>query len=164
MTWNKKSAERAEVRSDSLFRKEEGQAALEFLLILPVFIMIFLLLIDLSLMMYQYVSVSNAVREGSRFGSVNCGDGSCTDSEVQNRTISRSGGILSDVNEVTVVWMDNNLDGSNRGRGDSVVVSVNHPYNFLFLPATMPVVSCADMRLEQSDQTLALPSGTGCQG
>jgi len=163
MTPNK-DTDRAEIRRHPRFSREEGQAALEFLLILPVFILIFLLLIDLSLMMYQYVSVSNAVREGSRFGSVNCGDGACTDSEVQNRTVSRSGGVLSDVNEVTVVWMDNNLDGSNRGRGDSVVVTVNHPYNFLFLPATMPVVSCADMRLEQSDQTLALPSGAGCQG
>jgi hypothetical protein len=43
------------------------------------------------------------------------------------------------------------------------VVSVDHPYHFLFIPgATIPVQSCADMRLEQQDATPTLPSGAGC--
>lgn len=151
-------------RRHRLFRRQEGQAALEFILILPVFVIFFLLLVDLGMLMYNYVSVSNAVREGSRFGSVNCGTGSCTESEVQNRTIDRSGGILSDPNEVTVAWLDNNGDGINFGKGDSVAVAVNHPYNFLFFPASMGVFSCSDMRLEQNDRTDTVPSGSGCGG
>jgi Flp pilus assembly protein TadG len=146
-------------RLSPLFRREEGQATFEFVLILPFFILFLLLLIDFGIMMYEYVSVSNAVREGARYGAVNCGDGSCTAADVATRVIDRSGGILSNTGEVTVGWPD----GSDRG--DSVVVKVTHPYKFLFFPAaTIDVVSCADMRLEQTDKGTNLPSGSGCGG
>jgi len=156
-----------------LFRREEGQAAFEFVLILPFFVFFLLLLIDFGIMMYEYVSVSNAVREGARYGAVNCGDGACTVDGVdgvKQRVVDRSGGILSNTGEVTVGWIDNDLDGRNYGRGDSVVVKVDHDYDFLFFPNNflgigdikIPVVSCADMRLEQTDKTDPLPSGSGC--
>ena len=152
-------------RSISLFRKEAGQSALEFVLVLPVFVAAFLMVVDLGMLMYQYVSVSNAVREGARFGAVNCGDGDCTDDglseTVKQRTIARSSGVLDPLaipGEVTVSWLDNTLPPDNRwGRGDSVVVKVDHDYDFMFLPGTIPVVSCADMSLEQSDRAPDLP-------
>jgi len=158
-----------------LFRREEGQAAFEFVLILPFFVFFLLLLIDFGIMMYEYVSVSNAVREGARYGAVNCGDGACTvdtaldgSDGVRDRVLDRSGGILGEDNrdEVTVVWPDGST------RGDSVVVKVDHDYDFLFFPndilgigeIKIPVVSCADMRLEQTDKAQSLPSsGSGCQ-
>jgi hypothetical protein len=158
---------RRRLRFLPLFRREEGQAAFEFLLILPFFVFFLLLLIDFGIMMYEYVSVSNAVREGARYGAVNCGDGGCTYDDVCLRVVERSGGILSDSDcgtpAVTVGWPD----GSDRG--DSVAVKVDHDYKFLFFPnsilgignITIPVVSCADMRLEQKDKT-AVQSGSGC--
>ena len=153
-------------RRYSLRRGEEGQAALEFMLVLPIFLGFFLLIVDLGMFMYEYVSVANAVREGTRFGAINCGDGSCSDEEVKIRTINRSGGILdlATPEEVEVVWADRDGLAPHYTRGDSVVVSVTHPYNFLFFPVSMDVVSCADMSLEQSDRgALAdLPPGTGC--
>ncbi len=154
---------------NSLFRREEGQSAFEFLLVLPLFVLAFLLVVDLGMLMYQYVSVSNAVREGARFGAVNCGDGSCEDDgseTVKQRTIARSSGILNpNSNSVTVGFLDNTVPAdNNRGRGDSVVVKVDHDYTFMFLPGSfsMPVVSCADMSLEQSDTATTLPTATGC--
>jgi hypothetical protein len=156
------NAVRKVMRYSRLFRREEGQATFEFVLILPFFILFLLLLVDFGIMMYEYVSVSNAVREGARYGAVNCGDGACTAAEVCARVVDRSGGILSDSEcdtpAVTVGWPD----GSDRG--DSVVVKVTHPYHFLFFPASIDVVSCADMRLEQTDKTSGLPSGSGCGG
>jgi Flp pilus assembly protein TadG len=137
-----------------LGRDQKGVAAFEFLLVLPFFVGFFLLAVDFGMLMYQYVSVANAVREGARYAAVNCGDGSCTDVDVKNRTIARSSGILTPLNtaQVTVRWLDNDVPVNiNHDRGDSVVVSVNHPYNFMFFPATFPVVSCADMSLEQTD-------------
>ena len=136
------------------------------MLIVPFFIMLVLLAVDLGAMMYEYVSISNAVSEGARYAAVNCDTGTCTAAEVQQRTVDRSGGILSssDTSEVTVGWRDvngNTTDGST-GKGDSVVVKVNHPYNFLFFPVTISVKSCADYRLEQQDSGTGLPSGTAC--
>ena len=154
--------------------REEGQAALEFMLVLPFFILFILLVVDFGLMMYEYVSISNAVREGARYGAVNCGkdgtpSGSCSEALVKTRTINRSGGILSVSAEVTVGWVDRSLvPVDNQGQGDSVIVHVNHPYRFLFVPfpgVTIPVVSCADMRLEQRDKAPVppgLPAGTNC--
>ena len=98
-------------RRYSLRRGENGQAALEFLLVLPIFIGFMLLVVDLGVLMYEYVSIANAVREGTRYGSINCGDGSCTEDEVKTRIIERSGGILAntpdDQIKVTVSWIDN---------------------------------------------------------
>lgn len=153
-------------RRHPLRRGERGQAALEFILVLPIFILLFLVVIDLGMLMYQYVSISNAVREGTRYGSVNCAGGICTEAKIKTRTIQRSGGILADTsddrNKVTVEWVDNNGDNLNYGQGDSVVVRVNHPYSFIFFPVSMGVVACADMRLEQTDGTATLPWGAGC--
>ena len=154
-------------RRRSLFHRQEGQSALEFALLLPVFILFLLLLVDLGIMSYEYISISTAVREGARYGAVNCGDGSCTEAEIEIRTIERSGGILNSTTgpaEVSVGWVDNDepLDGTISGRGDSVVVQVDHPYSFLFFPGSVNVHSCADMRLEQTDITTGLTDGTGC--
>ena len=133
-------------------RDESGQSALEFLLILPIFVAAFLMVIDLGMLMYQFVSVSNAVREGARYGSINCGDGECDLNEVKDRTIDHSSGIISSHGEVDAYWMDNNGDGIHYGPGDSVVVTVEKDYNFLFFPGSISVVSCADMSLENSDR------------
>ena len=155
-------------RSFSLLHREEGQAAFEFVLVLPVFIVLLLLMVDLGIMTYHYVSVSNAVREGARYGAVNCGsDGSCTQDDIVTRTIDRSGGILSkpdDVGDVTVGWVDNPpTDTKLNGKGDSVVVKVNHEYKFMFfLGVSIPITSCADMRLEQTDGTVDPPEGSEC--
>ena len=152
-------------RRFSLFHREEGQSSFEFLVVLPLFIVFFLGLVDLGIMTYQYVSVSNAVREGARFGAVTCGDGSCTEADVKTRTIIGSGGILSDPEdrpEVTVRWLDNDIDGTPNGKGDSVIVLVDHQYDFMFFPGHIHVKSCADMRLEQNDGTLNPPTGSGC--
>ncbi len=149
-------------RYRSLFRRQKGQSALEFLLVLPIFVVFFLLVVDLGMLMYQYVSISNAVREGARFGAVTCGDGSCEDDgteTVPQRTVARSSGILDLAvvpAEVSVGWLDNGFNFDPQNRGDSVVVKVVHDYNFLFLPGSIEVISCADMSLEQGDPALDL--------
>lgn len=132
-------------------KRDEGQAAFEFLLIVPGLIIFILLLVDFGMLMYGYVSVSNATREGARFASVNCGAGACTTSAVQTRVIDRSGGFLSDVNDVDVNWLGT---GASQRRGDPVQVRVDYPHNFLFFPAvTVPIQSCSTMRLERNDAT-----------
>ena len=152
----------------SLHRDEGGQAAFEFVLVLPIFLLFVLLVIDFAILGFEYVSLSNATREAARFGAVNCGDGGCTQDEIITRALERSSGILDaadpiDRAKVTVGWIDNSVPADvNSGRGDSVSVRIDHTYGFLFLPVDFPVHSCADMRLEQRDRTSGLPSTTGC--
>ncbi len=54
-------------------KDEKGQAAIELLLVFPVFIVVVLLAVDFGLWMYQTVSVASAVRDGARYAAVNCG-------------------------------------------------------------------------------------------
>lgn len=149
-----------------LTRRDEGQAAIEFLLIIPTFMLFMFLIVDFGMLTYEYVSIANAAREGARYAATNCGDGSCTASDVRARVIDRSGRILTlaNVSEISVGWIDTTGDGLNSGRGDSVTVFIDHPYTFWFSPAGpgIPVMSCADMRLERRDQTTGLPTGTAC--
>lgn len=143
----------------ALGRTQKGVAALEFLLVLPVFMSFILLGVDFSMMGYQYVSVSNAVREGARFGAVNCDDGTCSANDVRDRAVNRSSGVLAN-SEVTVGWKDVSLPSGNLDRGDSAVVHACHLYEFMFIPFTfkMPVVSRAEMTLEQTDLASSLPT------
>jgi hypothetical protein len=133
---------------------------------LPVFIVFFLLMIDFGLLTYHYVSIANAVREGARYGATGCGANLCNQADIRGRTIARSGGILDagDSGEVTVGWT--NLNGGSTASidtADAVAVSVEHTYNFLFVPsASIDVVSCADMRVERRRAPGDLPLITGC--
>lgn len=138
-----------------LRNSEGGQAAFEFLLMLPMFVLFMLLIVDLGMAMYEYVSVSNAAREGARYASVNCGSGTCTAANVQQRAVDRMGGITIPTSEVTATW-------SGKNRGDTVAVSISHNYSFLFFPGvSLNVHSCSEMRLEQQDGG-TLPSGGTC--
>ncbi|MCK9517697.1 MAG: pilus assembly protein [Dehalococcoidia bacterium] len=140
-------------------RREEGQAAFEFLLVLPFFILFLLMAVDFGVLMYKYVSVSNAVREGARYAAVNCGDGECSVIEIEERVLERSGGILGNAADVHVAWESSNEPG----RGTSVVVRVCHRHELLFFPAfNFNVTSTADMRLEQRDKGTGLPTSAGC--
>jgi hypothetical protein len=140
-----------------LRRHERGQAAFEFLLMLPLLVGILLFVVDIGMAMYEYVSISNAVREGARYAAVNCGTaGACTVPAVQGRAAARAGGLTIPTSEITATWSGHN-------RGDSVAVSINHPYAFLFFPGvSMNVSACSEMRLEQQDGTASLSGGGAC--
>jgi hypothetical protein len=142
-------------------QREEGQAAFEFMLILPTFILFFVMVVDFGILMYEHVSVANAAREAARYGAVNCGDGDCTAADITGRAMERSGGIVSDAADVTVGWVDRGTTAAVNDRGDSIVVSIDHEYDFLFFPVTVNVRSCADMRLEQRDDG-TVGAGSSC--
>ncbi len=147
--------------------RDRAQAAFEFVLVFPLFIGLLMLLFDFGILMYQYVSVSNAAREGARYAAVGC-DGSCTLAEVQARAVQSGGGFVKavptpvcpaepvtedDPDMICVNWVDPATNTA-RGpftapvRGDAVVVMVRHRYGFHLLPVDFPVVACAAMRLE----------------
>jgi Flp pilus assembly protein TadG len=139
------------------FRREEGQAAFELILVLPLFFTFFLLMIEFGLAMYQFVSIANGVREGARYASVNCGDGNCVGGAnavtPAQRTIDRSAGFLTNA-EVTVEW-------TGTSRGDAVVVRAADTYNSLFFPLPgMSLNSCAQMRLERGDDGSVTVNGS----
>ena len=57
-----------------LWKPQEGVAALEMALIMPVIATILLIIIDTGLFFFDYVSAANATREGARCGAVGGAD------------------------------------------------------------------------------------------
>ena len=53
-----------------LKRQESGQSLVEFALVLPLFILLFFGLIEMSILGFSYISVNNAARTGVRVASV----------------------------------------------------------------------------------------------
>jgi Flp pilus assembly protein TadG len=133
------------------------------LLVLPIFLVFVLMAVDFGLWMYQNVTAANAVREAARYGSVNCGDGTCDVNDIKTRAVNSSSGLLQAA-DVTVGWINRTGSASVQEKGDSVVVKAYRDYAFMFTfdAITLSIASCADMRLEKNDSGTSLPTGTTC--
>ena len=59
-------------------KHEDGQAMVEFALVLPIFLLILCGIIDFGWLFYNQLSLNNACREGARYAVVNTADGSNT--------------------------------------------------------------------------------------
>ena len=61
------------MRSEPL-RRENGQALVEYALILPVLLLLLLGIIEFGVVVFSYDTIANAAREGARYGAVRPGD------------------------------------------------------------------------------------------
>ncbi len=60
------------------FKREDGQAMVEFALILPIFLLILCGIIDFGWLFYNQLSLNNACREGARYAVVNTAENADT--------------------------------------------------------------------------------------
>lgn len=56
-----------------LWKRERGQALVELAIMLPILLIILLGVIDFGRVFYAYVTITNAAREGARYGSLHPG-------------------------------------------------------------------------------------------
>ncbi len=87
------------------YGQEEGQDLVEYALVLPLFLFLVLTIIELSLLFFDYVTVSNAAREGARAGVVvtsqEC-DAGCVDGLAEAAASRLTTGLIADRLEVLV--------------------------------------------------------------
>ena len=128
---------------------EKGQAMVEFVLILPIFLLLVFAIIDFGMGFHAWLTVTNSAREGARLGSVRASQAQIVQ-RVQDTADSLDPSNLS----VTVT----NAQGS---PGQSVVVDVDYEYTLITplsnilglvggssIGPTLAFSSKADMRLE----------------
>ena len=60
-------------------RREDGQAMLEFALVLPIFLLILCGIIDFGWLFYNQLALNNICREGARYAVVNTAEDHSTD-------------------------------------------------------------------------------------
>ena len=156
-------------------RRERGQALLEFAFVVPIFLVLVLGIVDFGWALKSWITVTNAAREGARFGAVGWADGSyptdcnATDTDditVVGRTCTAVTSNLDNVESVAVTYEERNgIAGVEPPQtGDSIVVSIAYSYDFITplgsfiggftkhdcdgVEADLCMRSSADMRIE----------------
>ena len=124
-----------------------GSAAVEFALLLPVFISIVIGLIEISRFMFTSHSLDFGVREATRYAMVRSAtsEDPATTSSIEDVIKARSTGLDPTKLTVTVSYAPNNAPGS--------VVTVQANYDFRFLA---PIVPIDPVSLTSSSQMLVM--------
>ena len=143
-------------------RKQDGATAVELAIVLPLLVLFIFAIIEFSLLLYNKAIITNAAREGARFGVV----WAPTD---ENGVSYRITG--NQIRDHTLMWLGNNLisfDSSSArvipeeepsvicvgsGLDLNVIVRVEYDYTFLFVPVQMITLeSEATMKCESSQE------------
>jgi len=112
-----------------LRRNQEGASLAEFAVLAPLFVVLLFGLVEFGLALYSKGVVTNASREGARFGVV-YGTPRKTEAEIIARVteyLNKAG--FTDTPSVTV-----NVTGEGGPSGSALSVTVTYPYNFQVLP------------------------------
>ncbi len=99
----------------------------EFAIIAPLFAMLLFGLVEFGLAMYEKGVVTNASREGARFGVVYS-----TPKKTQAEIVGKVQEYLTKSGFTTPATI--NVNGAQGASGNSLQVTVTYPYNFQVLP------------------------------
>ena len=108
-------------------KKEEGAGLVEFAILAPLFVMLLFGLVEFGLALYSKGVVTNASREGARFGVVYATPPK-TEGEITAKVqeyLTKSG--FTDTANINIAW----AEGTS---GRSLSVTVAYPYHFQVLP------------------------------
>jgi Flp pilus assembly protein TadG len=130
-------------------QRERGQGMVEFVLVLPIFLLLVFAIVDFGMGFHAWLTVTNSAREGARLGAVRA-----SQAEIVQRVEDTSSSLDPSAMTITVT----NAQGT---PGSSVVVDVEYDYtlitpldNILGLISggsvgpNITFESSADMRLE----------------
>lgn len=121
-----------------------GQSLIEFVLVLPVILIMLIGMIEFGIMFNSYLTLNNAARDGARMASVGNGDG-----EINSRIDEITGNLDPAYMTITI----NPGEGS-RDRGDSVQVTIDYehhvftPFIGSFIGNTISLQGRTVMRIE----------------
>ena len=128
-------------------KNDRGASAVEMAIVLPLLLILLFGIIEFGLVLYDKAVITNASREGARFGIVSrspryeSGD---IDSQVQNYCVGRLVTFPLDGEEVEPpVVTTNPSDTSDAEFGDDLEVLVRWTYRFLLLP-DLPGIGLSD--------------------
>lgn len=109
-------------------KREFGQAVVEMALAAPFLLMFVFFIADMALLGYSHISVTNAVREGARCGTVGG-----TDVAIAERVRETSGGLANFTGSTTI------SRGANVG--DDITVEAEYAYDWITPVGLVPGLS-----------------------
>ena len=85
-------------------KREEGQAMVEFALILPIFLLILCGIIDFGWLFYNQLSLNNACREGARYAVVNTAEDASTQAIINHIENSTTTVFANDGVDIEIIY------------------------------------------------------------
>jgi len=122
-------------------KSEHGAAAVEFALVLPVLALLLFGVIEFGLLMFNKAVLTNAAREGARFGIVSATPRK-TDSEIEDVVKNYASNNLitfGTPNDPQLIPPPDHPAGQNFG--DPLTVTVTYQYQFLVIDNLIPTLS-----------------------
>lgn len=124
------------MKTKTIIRDQNGGAAVEFGLILPLFILLLFGIVEFGLLLYNKQIITNAGREGARAGVV-AGIPRLTDAQIQAVVNKYANNYLVTFGTGTINFnpLISPLQVNRTGYlfGTNLTVSVTYPYDFLVL-------------------------------
>jgi hypothetical protein len=115
--------------SDKLGRRERGQSLVETAVVLPILLLLVAAIVDFGRAFDAYIVLTNAAREGARFGSTNP---EMEDWEVKDLVIADVLGSGTNITHMTGFDEDNvTVEGQAEG-SEVVKVTVTYPFDLWF--------------------------------
>jgi Flp pilus assembly protein TadG len=107
--------------------RQDGQAVVEFVVILPVLLLVLMAIYQFGQVFVNYMDVTSAAREGARKAAVSRVIGSCA--SVDSLAISSARGAASDLNQSTLtVTVSRPCTNNAYVQGSDVTVTSTYPY------------------------------------
>lgn len=123
--WHKRTASRL---------GEKGAAAVEFALIVPIFLVLVLGIFEFGRAFNIQVSLSEAAREAARYAAINYADAGYSDADAQNAGVEAAPSVDLDPDDVELAY-----DAGACSPGDNVSVTVTFNTTYLTgLPGLIP--------------------------
>jgi Flp pilus assembly protein TadG len=116
-------------------RTDDGAAMIEFALVLPILLLLVFGIIEFGFALYNKEVITNASREGARYGII-IGDPRPTTTQIQNVVttyLSKMPLVGWNASKATV-----GVTGAQGASGSDLTVTVNYQYSFLVLQNLIP--------------------------
>jgi len=117
-------------------KTRNGQSLLEFAQVLPLLLILTFGIIEFALILYDKAVITNASREGARFGIVaqDRSDIPALQTQIQNTARSYAAGHLITFGDPTAALQVPTPTFSGNTFGSNLTVTVRYTYQFLLLP------------------------------
>ena len=122
-------------------RKQAGATAVEFALVMLIFLTFFLGITDFARMLYTWGAATEAARHGARFAAI------CDDTANKAKVLARMQGLVPEIGDINLAW---NPNGCTTATCESVTVTITSlQYHWIspiagvstLAPITMPTFS-----------------------
>ena len=144
-----------------LRRGEKGQSLAEFVLVLPIFLILVFAIIDFGLGCHAWLTVTNSAREGARLGAVRSPASGACDNNPATKATNISCRVRETSEALNQAKLGVTVTNAQGTPGSSVVVKVDYDYDLITpldnmlglisggaIGPTLKFTSTADMRLE----------------